>query len=569
MVLGEETNKETETKKTQNKTLSQERRNSVSEITEFFQAQVQTQFVQQSPMSTPNPVRKTSGRLKEKEKNKEREKELKQARENIKAFIAKMPENQSTETGICTNEESNHDKQTTNMLNNEQDKEESPIEQPLNCNTTSSSTQTEEDEILKAIRELASKYQTIDETINDPRNGLTKQLAKTQETVKELYSDINGAVSGLKIQVQKLTTTAQENTKKIESMEDTQKRMAALLDENQRLAQEMKLMQGIIDKIATQTDISSAQIINLTKRGMEQNLVLHGVDDSFETINENVENEENSRSSNTQRCQRSALKFLKEELDLDLSVKEIWKAHRVGQFKQDKLRPLVIKVSYEAKELIMDNIAKLKGRSNAITKQKYYIAEQIPEAAVELKKQTNERVKSLKGINDKKPKELRSKIQVINENILIDNEPYVPEIVTPRPSQLFLRKEEQARIDQMQQGIIESTPSYERGSEFIGLAVKVHSIAEIKDSYIAVAQRYPTADHIILGYALKEDGKLKSGFCDNREFGAGSKVKNKIFEYKARNTAVFVVRKYGGVHLGYSRFSHIEKVAVEAIQGLN
>lgn len=52
---------------------------------------------------------------------------------------------------------------------------------------------------------------------------------------------------------------------------------------------------------------------------------------------------------------------------------------------------------------------------------------------------------------------------------------------------------------------------------------------------------------------------------DDREFGAATKIKKTLFEQKAKNTALFVLRTYGGVHLGFERFRIIEKVTKEAL----
>lgn len=63
-------------------------------------------------------------------------------------------------------------------------------------------------------------------------------------------------------------------------------------------------------------------------------------------------------------------------------------------------------------------------------------------------------------------------------------------------------------IDQLQEDLIEAEPMVESHSEFIGLAAKVESLDKVNNFYIAAAQRYPAADHIMAGYALKEQGIL-------------------------------------------------------------
>lgn len=547
-----------------NRANSQERRNSVSEVTDFFQSKITS-----TPKQTM-PGRKASGKAQEKQREKEREKErkqeLKEARESIKRYIKGTKdeqdksenangENQSTETVVKHVETS--EVNSTNDGNHVD----------CNRNTTSTATQTTEDEMLKAIKELATKYQSLDDTLNKPKSGVVDQLAKTEATVTQLYSDINGAVSGIKVQLTQVLDTAKQNSNKIEQMETFHQKIASLFDENKRLVNELKTMQGLIQKLSQQTSNTAHQVLDLTKRGMEQNLVIHGADDSIEVEDPK---QEHPNFTYNERFKYSAIKFFKDELNLDLSVEDIWKAHRMGPYKPDKVRPLIVKVAYNAKELIMEHITQLKGRSNAKTGQPFFVSEQVPEGVAELKKQTTARVKTLKEANDKKPKEERSKIQVINDKILVDGELNVAEVVTPQPSQLlFLSVESQRKVDSIQQKMVETDPMRVKNSDFIALAVKVHSIEEVNQAYIAVSQRHPSADHIVLGYALKENSVLKSGFCDDREYGAGLRVRKKLFELKARNTAIFVVRNFGGVHLGYNRFSVMEEVSKQALELLN
>lgn len=270
-----------------------------------------------------------------------------------------------------------------------------------------------------------------------------------------------------------------------------------------------------------------------------------------------------------ERCKHSILRFCSDVLKVEIEIEDIWKAHRTGPYKADKVRPMVAKVSYAAKDLIMENLYKMKGQSNPTTKQTYFISEQVPEAITETKKQVSARAKPFFEDNDKKSKDQKSKIQIINDKIIVDGEVQLPEIEPPQPSQLlFLSKEQQQQVDKMQNNIIETDPEKVRNSEFIALAIKVHSLEEVNQAYIAVAQRHTSADHVMLGYALRDtaSGKLRSGFCNNAEYSAGARIKKTIFESKARNTAVFVVRKYGGIHLGYNRFNVIESVAQCAIR---
>lgn len=220
MVKGENQDSKLEPRRTRQQSASLERKNSVSEITDYFQTKVNN-----SPMST----RKASGKA----KDKEREKELRETRENIKALIKGI----DNPAQINENANGGADNNAGAPDRNGNDHADSSDQgDALELNTIA--TQTNEDEILSAIKELASKYQKMEDTIEDPKNGISAQLAKTQSTVAQLYSDINGAVSGLKVQMEKVTKTAEENIKKIDAMEMGQRKMSSLLEENKRLVQE-------------------------------------------------------------------------------------------------------------------------------------------------------------------------------------------------------------------------------------------------------------------------------------------------------------------------------------------
>lgn len=122
---------------------------------------------------------------------------------------------------------------------NNTDQSQHAQERLLTVIKNSFATQTTEDEMLKALKELADKYSKLEETIEDPRNGLSSQLAKTQEKLSNLHTDVHGAVDRILVKLQAVTETATSNTAKIQSMETAQARMLALLDENKRLVKEL------------------------------------------------------------------------------------------------------------------------------------------------------------------------------------------------------------------------------------------------------------------------------------------------------------------------------------------
>lgn len=73
-------------------------------------------------------------------------------------------------------------------------------------------------------------------------------------------------------------------------------------------------------------------------------------------------------------------------------------------------------------------------------------------------------------------------------------------------------------------------------------------------------------DHVMMGYQVKINDELQHGSCDDTEYGGGVTIDKFLYSKRQRNLAVFVVRRYGGLHLGFDRFQVIEKTAAQAVK---
>lgn len=73
-------------------------------------------------------------------------------------------------------------------------------------------------------------------------------------------------------------------------------------------------------------------------------------------------------------------------------------------------------------------------------------------------------------------------------------------------------------------------------------------------------------DHVMMAYQVKEGEQVKFGSCDDNEHGGGGCISKWLYTQRLRDIAVFVVRRYGGLHLGFDRFKLIEGAASSAVQ---
>lgn len=177
-----------------------DRRNSVSEITEYFQ----------SNMAGADKTTKSKQSSKGKDKDKDNKGD-KLAQKNSSATV-------ESDYTVYKDAEATTPTSNEGVITNH-DNENPCNAVPLNVDAT---TQTNEDETLKALKGIQSQVNKLEEALNQPKNGINDQLAKTQETVTNLYTDIHGKVSGVFVRLENLSKKLEDNTKKMSMLEASQ-----------------------------------------------------------------------------------------------------------------------------------------------------------------------------------------------------------------------------------------------------------------------------------------------------------------------------------------------------------
>ena len=110
----------------------------------------------------------------------------------------------------------------------------------------------------------------------------------------------------------------------------------------------------------------------------------------------------------------------------------------------------------------------------------------------------------------------------------------------------------------------------EKNSRFIAVAKACGDIASF-DTYLSQLQAsYPDANHIVYAYTIIEDGITRIKCSDDGEPSgtAGKPILSHIQGKDLVNTAIFVIRYFGGVKLGAGglvrAYSHSARLAIEA-----
>lgn len=131
-----------------------------------------------------------------------------------------------------------------------------------------------------------------------------------------------------------------------------------------------------------------------------------------------------------------------------------------------------------------------------------------------------------------------------------------------RPSEALYEKVED--ID-----IIKGAEDTQANSKFASFVVAVKDFDEINAAYLKVKMKYADATHISCAYRLPgANTPINQDYVDDGEIGCGRTILKAIKDQGLMNVAVFIMRYYGGIHLGPKRFEIFCSLANDAIKQL-
>ena len=129
--------------------------------------------------------------------------------------------------------------------------------------------------------------------------------------------------------------------------------------------------------------------------------------------------------------------------------------------------------------------------------------------------------------------------------------------------ELFPDEDKQDKMDKLK--MYTSDPFSAKGSQFVAYAMKVNNLDQARLGYHKIYQLNPLANHVMA--AINTDNYQE--FVDDGEHGAGIKILKQLTDPAALTSAVFVVCRYGGIHLGPTRFDLIKEAVKQAFHRAN
>lgn len=247
-----------------------------------------------------------------------------------------------------------------------------------------------------------------------------------------------------------------------------------------------------------------------------------------------------------------------------LELQELIPANKAFRIGSGTNRPLLVELrNTDHKKKLFINAAKLKGKVNENGKP-YFISEHLPEEKNEERKRINE----LFTENKKKPNSHKLDMNISKGKLIINEEVYQKSIQAPNARDM-LEPDEKLFDTARELDVVKGDTETRSLSKFSSFAVAVQDFQDIKAALLKVRMKYSDATHVSCAFHLPGANTPRNqDYIDDGEFGCGRTMLKVLREQQYMNMAVFMVRYYGGSHIGVARYEIFRDLTQKAIKAL-
>lgn len=152
--------------------------------------------------------------------------------------------------------------------------------------------------------------------------------------------------------------------------------------------------------------------------------------------------------------------------------------------------------------------------------------------------------------------------------LIINEEPYQKAVKVPTAKDIL--RPDDALFDKAKElDIVKGVKETHDASKFASYAVAVQDHADVQAALTKMRLKFADATHVACAFRLPgANTPINQDFIDDGEFGCGRIMLKVLKEQQLLNIAVFIVRYYGGKHLGAQRHNIFHDMAAKAIQEL-
>ena len=331
-----------------------------------------------------------------------------------------------------------------------------------------------------------------------------------------------------------------EETKEEEIAHDNQ-----VTQEMRELQDQLHILHGIVQKWAQDQTLERISKERDKQYEFCNNLIITGLDKDGEDKDETTTAE-------------MVVDFFSQMMKIPMPV-DIVNAKRIGKAKP---RTVLIELrDANSKGVIFKHVKNLKDCRNNEDK-KYFVNNQQTPEEQETQRHYRQLIKYNEGLTGVSKRTLEMK----KGELLVDNYPFHQNIHPPSIDEIMYPLDPQ-HVGRMK--LCKGNPQKKGNCTFVGYAVRINSIGDVRAAYTKVAQLNSSACHISCAYRLPGIDYINlRGYQDDGEHGAGRTIYYQLEEQNLFIIAVYVVRYYGNRHLGPVRFQLIKGACNTSIKQL-
>ena len=164
-----------------------------------------------------------------------------------------------------------------------------------------------------------------------------------------------------------------------------------------------------------------------------------------------------------------------------------------------------------------------------------------------------------------KQEDIEIKVEYTKAGLTVQGQPYRKMILPPTPKELIsLSLQELDKI--LKIPMTRGQEVRQDNSMFTAYTAEVSTHQQIREMYMRIKLAKPEARHIVCAYIIPGQHHTSRDFQEDGELGAGRALLQFMELNQLKNRVIFVVRFYGGIKIGASRFTCYKQAAMNAVQ---
>lgn len=371
-----------------------------------------------------------------------------------------------------------------------------------------------------------------------------KNTSKIIQMISKLQSSVDSVLN--KNQAQE--SIAAENAQKIEGLEEkvekNEEDVEELIGELKDTKFQLELVTNTVIRQDQQIEFLKKKITEIQQREMLPNIIISGIPES--------KNEKTIMTFNS---------FVANQLE----IQELIPANKAFRLGSGINRPLLVELrNPEQKKKLYASATKLRGKTNP-SGSFYFISDHLPEEMNEDRRRANELISE----NKKKASSHKLDMNITRGKLVINEEVYQKSVKAPSARDILRPSDDMIKIARSIE-IIKGDEDIQQKSQFGSFAATVKSFEEVRAAYLKLKMKYSDATHVSCAFRLPGvNTPQNQDYIDNGEFGCGRSMLKTLKQEKAMNIAVFLVRYYGGKHLGTRRYEIFKELTEKAIHEIH